>query len=1350
MVTKVPQRIIASTGVTSGSYTNANITVNSGGQITSASSGTGGGASTDVPKISNLQVTNSTWTVLDDTAVDVVGGYILLTGVNFVSGCLVYIGQTPATSVAFVSSTTVRVTVPQITAGTYPVYLVNPDGGVAIRVPGVTLSASPAWQTASGLTDQYDATAISLQLLATDATSYSIASGSLPPGLTMNSSGLISGTVTGVAVDTTYTFSVVATDAQLQDSPRTFTLTITVSDPYFKLTTLLLTGNSGANIVTDASTNNFPITVAGDARASNFSPYLTGWSCYFDGTGDYLDIPTNAAFDFGTGDFTIECWAYLTTLSNSASGLITCMNVAGTNPSWLLGFSNTANQMAFLPSYFNTPVGFSYVNYYNKWTHIAVTRSGTALRLFADGVLVANSTDSTTISTGGKSIRIGSRYQNDSQYLINGYVSNLRIVKGTALYTANFTPATSTLTAVTNTSLLTCHANRLADSSTNNFAITRNGDVSVQSFNPFNLTNTGTTGSMYFDGTGDYLTILGNSSSFNLGTSNFTLEAWFYIPNLSGRKYIFGPGTDTASHYDGIGLEIWDNKVAAWASSNGTSWDIYECDTAGNRGSGTVIANMWNHIAYVRNVNNFAVYLNGVQQISFTSSAAIAYQTSNPYNIGRSAYSPDNFPFNGYISNLRLVKGTAVYTSNNFTLAGEPLTAIANTQLLTLQNRQPHNNHTFQDASSNNFLITRSGNATQGTFSPFSPHEWTVYFDGNSYLRTPSSGNLGIGTQDFTIECWYYAINNVSFAGSFVQQLSGDYGIIMSPQGFFYKRDNSYEFSCNAASLPPLNAWHHYAVSRSGTNVSLWIDGVRQNSVTILSSLNMFSTTIIIGDYALNSYRSYYNGYVKDFRFVIGSTVYNVASTTITVPTTKLPVVSGTQLLACQDNFFKDRSTNNFSLLNGTGSPRIQAFSPYAPTAVYSPVTYGGSAYFDGTGDYLSTAQNPLFNFGTTAFTVECWVYFNAFNSGDRPIGLGDGANGGSPVTYTGWSLTMPSSGTAVSWYRYDGTETNLSASYSFSKNTWYHIAVCRNGSNNLSIFVNGSRVYNNTSVSVSFNNVNSNSLYIGAVFDGSGGGASWKYLNGYVSNARIVNGAAIYDPTQTTITVPTAPLTATSTTSLLLNFTNDAIEDATGRNVIETVGDARTTSVITKWAGQTSMYFDGTGDYLKTVSNSVFNCGTGNWTIEAWVYINSETATYPVILGNNNATYATAGSLVFGNHNSDNASYNNKFIITGYDGSLRFADATTHPLNTWIHIAVVRDSLTSLKMFRDGNLVASKTDLSSTYTFDWGKNGLLVGGGNWDGAGSYYNGYIQDLRFARHARYTTNFTPPTSSLRLK
>ncbi|NBT06869.1 MAG: hypothetical protein EBS54_09240 [Betaproteobacteria bacterium] len=83
------------------------------------------------PKITGVAITNSSWTVLDDTAVDTAGGYIKLTGTNFVTGCSVVVGTTSATAVTFTSSTELRVQLPAQAAGTYILYVTNPDGGTA-------------------------------------------------------------------------------------------------------------------------------------------------------------------------------------------------------------------------------------------------------------------------------------------------------------------------------------------------------------------------------------------------------------------------------------------------------------------------------------------------------------------------------------------------------------------------------------------------------------------------------------------------------------------------------------------------------------------------------------------------------------------------------------------------------------------------------------------------------------------------------------------------------------------------------------------------------------------------------------------------------------------------------------------------------------------------------------------------------------------------------------------------------------------------------------------------------------------------------------------------------------------
>jgi alpha-tubulin suppressor-like RCC1 family protein len=185
------------------------------------------------PKVASVNVANSSFAVLDDTAVNVGGGYIVVTGTNFAEGVTVLVDTTAASAVTRVDSTTLRVQVPAKAASSYNLFVVNPDGGTGIRVSGVTYSANPSWVTTSPLTQSTANVAFNLALNATEATSYALASGStLPTGTALLANGYFYGTVT-IGSTTTYSFDVVATDAQNQESSKTFGITIVV--PTFKL-----------------------------------------------------------------------------------------------------------------------------------------------------------------------------------------------------------------------------------------------------------------------------------------------------------------------------------------------------------------------------------------------------------------------------------------------------------------------------------------------------------------------------------------------------------------------------------------------------------------------------------------------------------------------------------------------------------------------------------------------------------------------------------------------------------------------------------------------------------------------------------------------------------------------------------------------------------------------------------------------------------------------------------------------------------------------------------------------------------------------------------------------------------
>jgi hypothetical protein len=169
----------------------------------------------------------------DDTAAAPAGGQtITLNGSGFVSS-FVYVGGTIVASVSVVNSTQLTFVAPAKTAGSYSLNVVNSDGASATFIPGMQYSGIPAWSTASGsIGSVASAGSANLTVAATsDSTvSYSITSGSLPSGLSLNAStGAITGNAPSVGSTTTYNFTVRATDSENQDTDRNFSITITSS-----------------------------------------------------------------------------------------------------------------------------------------------------------------------------------------------------------------------------------------------------------------------------------------------------------------------------------------------------------------------------------------------------------------------------------------------------------------------------------------------------------------------------------------------------------------------------------------------------------------------------------------------------------------------------------------------------------------------------------------------------------------------------------------------------------------------------------------------------------------------------------------------------------------------------------------------------------------------------------------------------------------------------------------------------------------------------------------------------------------------------------------------------------------
>ena len=1085
----------------------------------------------------------------------------------------------------------------------------------------------------------------------------------------------------------------------------------------------------------------------------------SSYSLSLDGTGDHIRIANNQSLSFYTGDFTVECWAYALSLT-ATNNIISINDVAS------LGYAAVRFQTTIttgVVQWLLSSTGSSWgVNISagtvtaNSWNHYAVTRTSGAVRFWLNGAQVGGTqTFASSLTTGGSYTYIGTNTSATTNF--PGYISNVRVVKALALYSGTFTPSTAPLAvtqlAGTNIAAITQTSFSAAFSGTSQY-------VTAPSATWTTLAGTFTVECwMYFAAASTTASLIGVIS-----TGGFT----FFNDGTRITPYLVGTGNIFNSTFllSGITVGTWYHVAVTRNSSNLMTMWVNGASVGSTTTATTYTQGVWQigNSGFNGNISNFRANNTCLYTTTFTpSTSPLTNVTGTNLLTLQSSTFVDNSTNNYTITNVSgVIKGDNPFAGN--------------TSLLTFQNQA------LIDNSVQCMQIEVVTNAGVSTFNPFTTTNplaqtsYCNYFNGtNSYLQAPSNAVFTYGTADFTIEGWLY--QGSTNGQGFFYDGRGSAGGVM-PCIFLSSGVLTY-FTANANRItgPTLVAglWYHIALSRVNGSTKMFVNGAQVGS-TYTDANSYLIGSVNLGSDWNNSATSWLRGFISNMRVIKGQGLYSSNFIPPTGPYTTAAVgstgpgaattITGTvSLLTCQSTTFIDNSPNALTITNGgsattvtnvnhpfgastyfligqsstlvdtsaipqtitmgAGGVSIKRSNPFTDTVTgptpYTTALYGGSMYFDGTGDYLTLPSNQLpFSAGTGDFTFECWVYITSLAS-TRVIY--DTSNGGDTTGTGRFGVRISTSG-VVQVYTLAGTV--LTSGGTVLINNWYHIAYSKNSSSGR-LYLNGTQV--NTTYA------DANNYVVGTVsrpiigidaYDASTG----PFL-GYMAGLRLVKGTGLYT---TPFVPPVAPVTAVSGTSLLLSATNGGVFDSTTTIDLETSGSSQISTSVSKFGGG-SIYFPTTSSpYLQSQATTTSQPVTiafaqNDFTVELWVYFATNNGTYNPFL------------------RADAAS-NFDFGYNFSTGNLTYAAATalittawTPSLSTWYHLAVCRSG-TSTRAFING----TQAGATATDTSNFSAQAFRIGGSAFS-ATHLLSGYIDDLRVTNGvARYTTTFSVPTAA----
>lgn len=678
----------------------------------------------------------------------------------------------------------------------------------------------------------------------------------------------------GTATNATGTVTFKASDGvNLVSTLSTFSISFQLQ--YSNYTTLLTKADAAStDNQVDASANSNTITESGSVISTALSPYHPGgYSTYFDGS-DYISFNPGADVAFGTGDFTVEAWVYHTAALGAQAILDTR---GGGTANWVLyrDVSNGGRIQWYNGSTNTYSTGTNKWSAQDQWLHIVYCRSGTTGYFFLNGELLNTQTDSTNYSTSSTETTIGSRYTKDSTFF-TGYMRDVRIVKGTAVYTSAFTPPTAPLTAITNTVLLACNVPYNVDVSASSHTLAPStsgvgpGSSSTARFGPYDYlgyTKAAHGGSLDFQANSAYMAVDSGAITSSWG-NNFTVEFWLHRDTIyDGTIFDNRQG----AQYPGFFINAQSNGVAVYAQS----W------LQQGIGSGSDYLLRWAHYAFTFSGTQGKSFVNGKLTHTYTipDTATYAYHRSQN-TIGAKQYVTRGDQalgqYKARLADFRI--STVLRYTTDFTPPTTALVSDSDTLLLTCTNKND-----IWDIGSGT-LLTKAGNVTSSNTQRKFATSSAIAFDGSGDSISFTAGYddplYNFGTHDWTLEGWFY-----------IQTLSGGRNLFSllrasaneaTPHVYTQGTDLRYYVlgadRIIGSSALTVNTWHHIAATRSGNDHKLFVDGTQVGS-TWTNAQTYVQGRPVLGDYhsslgSLTGGTNLLHGYAQDFRITKGLARY--------------------------------------------------------------------------------------------------------------------------------------------------------------------------------------------------------------------------------------------------------------------------------------------------------------------------------------------------------------------------------------------------------------------------------------------------------------------------------------------